>query len=154
MGVFEIGQMVPNCAKHHRVQTDLENSGNEQILQGNHGNLENSENFVEGIIFIILKWPHYFLWPLFIFVLIVCIFIFIMQPPSGANTEIFLGGAKCSRSEHRTRQARSNLSWGVCGGGRCKPPSLQRVEGRALVGVLGAKPRKNWYLPSKRREML
>ena len=55
MGVFEIGQMVPNCAKHHRVQTDLENSGNEQILQGNHGNLENSENFVEGIIFIILK---------------------------------------------------------------------------------------------------
>ena len=47
------------------------------------------------------------------------------------------------RSEHRARDARSNLSWGVWGGGAVSSPP-QWVEGRALVWVLGAKPPKNF----------
>ena len=41
------------------------------------------------------------------------------QPKSldqGVIQKFFWGGAKCLQSEHRTREARSNLSWGVWGG--------------------------------------
>ena len=41
------------------------------------------------------------------------------------------------------REARSNLSWGVWRGA-VSPLPPQRVEGRALVGVLGVKPPKNF----------
>ena len=60
---------------------------------------------------------------------------------SGSNTKIFLGGAKFLRSEHRTRKARSNLSWGVWGE-QCKPPPPSGSRAGPWWGFWGQNPQK------------
>ena len=54
---------------------------------------------------------------LFFLFILLFVSVSVVLPKQGVIQKFFGGGAKCSRSEHRTREARSNLSWGVWGGG-------------------------------------